>query len=293
MTLSSSPHQPADYALRHGADGLPTVAALFVARGGAYWNLSGVDPWDEIRDARLYAGPHPIVAHPPCQRWGRFWHGSTRKPHQFKLGADDGCFAAALVAVRRWGGVLEHPEGSHAWRHFGLSAPPRDGKWVKADGLGGWTCCVEQGFYGHLARKATWLYAFGTDRPELRWGKGEQRIHPVALAKHGYAKARRIGMMAMVGGKNKTLIREASPPEFRDVLIAVARTAYKFDRVVAIPVSLDDAKTEGRACISMLRSSPLFSSEVTSNPKPVGSTFNQVRVEAALHATDQITEACT
>jgi hypothetical protein len=24
---------------------------------------------------------------------------------------------------------------------------------------------------------------------ELRWGAGEQRLHPVALAKHGYAKA--------------------------------------------------------------------------------------------------------
>ncbi|WP_321354652.1 hypothetical protein [Pseudomonas extremaustralis] len=51
----------------------------------------------------------------------------------------------------------------------------------------------------------------------------EQRIHPVALAKHGYAKARRIGMMAMIGGKDKTKLRNATPPEFRDVLIEIAR----------------------------------------------------------------------
>lgn len=91
-----------------------TVAALYVERNGIYWNVPGVDPWDETRDARLYAGPWPVVAHPPCQRWGRFWHGSTRKPNQFKMGDDGGCFEAALSAVRKWGGVLEHPESSHA-----------------------------------------------------------------------------------------------------------------------------------------------------------------------------------
>lgn len=52
--------------------------------------LDCVDPWPIDRDARKYAGPHPVVAHPPCQRWGRFWHGSTRKPHQFQLGDDGG-----------------------------------------------------------------------------------------------------------------------------------------------------------------------------------------------------------
>lgn len=61
--------------------------------------------------------------------------------------------------------------------------------------------------------------------PELNWSKGEQRIHPVALAKHGYEKARRIGMIAMVGGKDKTKIRNATPPEFRDILIRIAQSA--------------------------------------------------------------------
>ena len=199
------------------------VAALFVETNGIYFGLPGVDPWDRERDARQYAGPHPIVAHPPCERWGRFWHGSTRKPHQFELGADDGCFEAALAAVRRWGGVIEHPEASHAWRAFGLAAPPREGGWITADFEGGWTCCVEQGRYGHMANKPTWLYAHGIKLPSLRWGKGEQRLHPVALAKHGYAKARRIGMMAMVGGKDKKRIRDATPLEFRDLLITMAK----------------------------------------------------------------------
>ena len=162
------------------------IAALFVETGGVYFNLSTIDPWDQERDARLYDGPHPVVAHPPCQRWGRYWGGSPRKPHQYRLGADAGCFATALHAVRIWGGVLEHPKDSHAWRWFGLTKPPPSGGWVTADDVGGQTCCVEQGHYGHMSRKATWLYANSVALPELKWGRSEQRIHPVALARHGY-----------------------------------------------------------------------------------------------------------
>jgi hypothetical protein len=201
------------------------IAALFVETDGCYYGVPHVDPWDRTRDARRYSGPHPVVAHPPCKRWGRFWHGSTRKPHQFKLGVDEGCFAAALASVRAFGGVLEHPEASHAWDWFGLKKPPRKGGWIAADRYGGWTCCVEQGHYGHMSRKTTWLYARGVDLPPLRWGPSGQRIHPVALAKHGYEKARRIGMMAMVGGKDKERIRDATPIEFRDLLISIASTA--------------------------------------------------------------------
>lgn len=199
------------------------IAALFVDPNGTYADLDDVEIWDEARDARLYRGPHRVVAHPPCQRWGKFWHGSTAKPHQLRLGEDGGCFAAALTAVRNYGGVLEHPAFSKAWAFFGLSTPPSRGGWIPADDFGGMTCHVEQGHYGHMSRKATWLYAVGVPLPSLRWGESEQRLHPVALERYGYEKARRIGMMAMVGGKDKTKIRNATPPEFRDVLVSMIR----------------------------------------------------------------------
>ena len=204
-----------------------TIAALFVETGGCYFGLDDVDPWDRQRDARAYAGPHPVVAHPPCQRWGRFWHGSTRKPHQYGLGADDGCFAAALAAVRRWGGVLEHPADSAAWWAHDLNSPHTDeGEgWIAADWQGGWTCAVEQGHYGHASRKPTWLYAHGVDPPPLDWRRGDQRIPDWMVERYGYEKARRIGVVAMVGGKRKTQIRNATPLPFRDLLLAIARTA--------------------------------------------------------------------
>lgn len=203
------------------------VAALYVDKDGCYSGLQDVDLWDIDRDARRYAGPHPVIAHPPCQRWGRFWHGSTRKPHQFQLGEDGGCFEAALYAVRKYGGVLEHPADSHAWSVFGLDKPTRGNGWTKADNYGGMTCYVEQGHYGHISRKGTWLYAVNGNLPELIWERGVQRLHPKALEKYGYEKARRIGMCAMIGGKDKTRIRNATPIPFRDILLFIAKGATK------------------------------------------------------------------
>lgn len=145
------------------------IAALYVETGGAYYGLDGVDPWDEARDARLYPGPHPVVAHPPCSRWCRL-AGLVEARWGHRRGEDGGCFAAALAAVRTWGGVLEHPAYSDAWARFDLPVPPRSGGWVRGID-GGWACHVEQSRYGHVAKKATWLYAFGAPAlPSLRWG---------------------------------------------------------------------------------------------------------------------------
>lgn len=200
------------------------IAALFVEPDGPYYGIEDVDPWNEDRDARQYAGPHPVIAHPPCKRWGRFWHGSPSNPHQFELGDDAGCFAAALAAVRQWGGVLEHPADSHAWRVFELFEPDRCGGWVVADWQGGWTCYVEQGHYGHVARKPTWLYSCRAELPSLRWGEGEQRLDPVVLARHGYERARRMGMVSRIGGKSKERVRNTTPDDFRNLLLTMARS---------------------------------------------------------------------
>jgi hypothetical protein len=200
------------------------IAALFVETAGPYFGLPEVDPWDAPRDARYYRGPWPVVAHPPCERWGRYWHGSPRKPHQYQRGDDGGCFASALAAVRQWGGVLEHPAYSSAFKHFRLPHPPCEGGWLIT--CDGWVCHVEQGHYGHMARKATWLYFVTRERPKgLVWGPSEQRLPQVALARHGYEKARRTGVMAYVGGKDKKRIRSATPPAFRDVLLSLVRGA--------------------------------------------------------------------
>lgn len=209
------------------------ISALFVRKDGHYYDIYGIDPWDEERDARLYDGPHPVIAHPPCQRWGKMWMG---QPLQVKKtgvrktkGDDGGCFASALDSVRRYGGVLEHPWGSHAWSHFNLNKPPRAGGWIAAELPGttsvGWTCCVEQGRYGHYARKPTLLLAYGCDLPELDWGIGPHRIPQWAIDKYGEKRAKKAGEMAFQGGGTDSKSRIDTPKEFRDILIEMARSA--------------------------------------------------------------------
>src|SRR5882724_6624369 len=146
----------------------PVIAALYVQTGGVYYGLDDVDPWDEARDARLYDGPWPVVAHPPCARWSLM--GLCRGYYD---GEDDGCFEAALHAVRTFGGVLEHPAHTLAWRTFGLARPVAHG-WTRSLLDDGWTCAVDQRLYGHEARKPTWLYYAGDDPPELLWGRAER-----------------------------------------------------------------------------------------------------------------------
>jgi len=203
-----------------GCDALvsPSVAALFVQPDGCYANRHDIDAWPESRDARRYAGPLPVVAHPPCQLWGSMaavnfarWGGEHNRP-----GNDGGCFAAALAAVNSWGGVLEHPAATRAWKAHGLTKPTAVG-WQRSGE--GWVCEVWQSAYGHRANKATWLYYRGTRAPhELRWARitGTHQI-----GRHDQrGKARNKPTL----GKREA---NATPPEFQAELLRLARWASR------------------------------------------------------------------
>jgi hypothetical protein len=153
------------------------VAALFVSPKGPYWADPRCDCWDEARDARNYSGPLPVVAHPPCQLWINYaalnfkrYGGEHNRP-----GNDGGCFASAIKSVRIWGGVLEHPAFSNAWKRYGLQRPERDRiGWIYVGNGPSWlkhyVCEVWQSAYGHRARKRTWIYYVGANAPaELNW----------------------------------------------------------------------------------------------------------------------------
>lgn len=199
-----------------------TVAALYVDPNGVYSDIPGVEPWGlPDRDARLYPGTHPVVAHPPCAAWGRYAkptpESTARGP---LLGDDGGCFESALADLWRWGGVLEHPQDSKAWGRFDLPKPDPRGGWVTHPGmwfrgprgrvLFAWSCHVEQGHYGHAARKPTWLYYVGARTPPpLVWGPSD----PPAIG----SGARR-GNLESLSKKQ----RAATPRPFADLLVSLA-----------------------------------------------------------------------
>jgi len=193
------------------------IAALFVESGGVYFDLPGVVPWDVKKDARMYPGPWPVVAHPPCSRWCRL-AGLVEARWGHKRGDDGGCFASALHSVRTFGGVLEHPAYSDAWEAFGLPYPSRRG-WQRGI-CGGWACHVEQGRYGHPAKKATWLYAFGVQVPPLRWGAVPDRDSTALVSWCGNH---------VTNGERRPRVGKAAagrtPLEFRDALISIAESA--------------------------------------------------------------------
>lgn len=201
------------------------IAALFVLPNGPYSHLPLIEPWDELRDARLYSGPFPVIAHPPCERWGRYWSGGPSARIRRVKGDDNGCFASALSSVRAYSGILEHPAASSAWSAFGLAKPPRSGGWILADSFGGHTCCVDQGHYGHKAQKATWLYAVNLPNyPALEWGKSSAiiRLDDGFHSTEERKRAIKTGICQRLSKKQ----RKETPLKFRDLLISLVLGDY-------------------------------------------------------------------
>jgi hypothetical protein len=203
------------------------IAALYVETNGCYYGLPDVDPWDRERDARTYAGPHPVVAHPPCERWSSLNNlVLARYPHRaadFAHGNDGGCFAAALAAVRRWGGVLEHPAQSRAWWTFDLPAP--GGRHWQRGICGGWSIELDQVSFGHTARKRTWLYVHGTTPlplplPLPLFSGKVVRVYRKRNADGSWSRtAKSVGNFEITQRAAK-----ATPVQFRDFLLSIART---------------------------------------------------------------------
>ena len=195
-----------------------TVAALFVDAAGVYAKAPDVDIWHEGRDARNYPGPYPVVAHPPCARWCRL-APLIQSMHGYAIGDDDGCFASALDAVTRWGGVIEHPAYSYAWPAFGLPIPARHG-WSQNLTHPGYATEISQVAYGHPCQKRTWLYYVGPEPPALDWSE-PKAMHSVS--DFGPGNTRRRGEEWVPGIQYEEASR--TPEAFRDALLAMARSA--------------------------------------------------------------------
>ena len=190
-----------------------TVAALYVEPRGVYSQIDGVDvygvhdvnvPGMFDRDAALYAGPHAVVAHPPCGPWGLFaWNykGGEGGRHLGPL---------AVQQVRAWGGILEHPKGSQLWKHCDL---PKVGE---LDRYGGTTKQIEQVHWGHPCTKPTWLYCCRVPSfPPMPRRVGEPTHCMVRLRRNSHERP-----------ELPKRLRHLTPPALAWWLVAAARRVH-------------------------------------------------------------------
>lgn len=197
------------------------VAVLYVDENGPYMARDDIDAWGPSRDARIYSGPAPVVAHPPCGPWGALRH--------LYKGAEHDCAPIAVEQVRQFGGVLEHPARSRLWAECNLPMPGSP-----VDAFGGFTIQVDQCAWGHVARKTTWLYFVGIPIEKVRVGvlTGGTPTHwisgfrtstgrsPDHYAKNGSAVPPGIKICSAQQ-------RRRTPPLFADWLVSLAREAQQ------------------------------------------------------------------
>lgn len=176
------------------------IAALYIDSKGVYPTIPGVDCWDVKRNAKLYTGPYPVIAHPPCGPWGMMAYYSTKQ--------DPECALKAIEQVRLYGGILEHPQASNLFYRY-LPLPRED-----ADSYGGYTIKVNQVEWGHLCKKPTWLYCVGIKR-ELAF-----RIKPP------FPKAKR---KYHIGGDTATppQYRHLTPRPFAEWLVSLVKGSFQ------------------------------------------------------------------
>lgn len=189
------------------------VAVLFAREDSNYKQIPCCDVWDIERDARKYTGSFPVVAHPPCRAWGRLRHFAKPRHDEKELAL------FAIEQVRKYGGVLEHPESSQLWPVAQLPWPGH------YDQFGGWTLPVHQFWFGHRAQKKTWLYIVGCSQKDipvipLRLGVSECVIRLDKRRPDGtHIRKGDIDWREPLGKAE----REHTPPEFASWLVELAK----------------------------------------------------------------------
>lgn len=136
---------------------------ILYTRKTSIYHQFPVECWDEKRDARRWPGLTSVIAHPPCRGWGKLRHLAKVRPDEKALAVH------AVIMVRLYGGILEHPEGSQLWKAMEMPLPGQKDK------FGGWTLSIHQKWFGHRAQKRTWLYIVGI---------GPKAIEPYPITLH-------------------------------------------------------------------------------------------------------------
>jgi hypothetical protein len=196
-----------------------TVAVLFARKDSVYRKIPDCDVWDKTRDAMLYSGSDPVVAHPPCRLWSRLAHFSSAPKKEKELAR------FAVRTVQRVGGVLEHPAHSKLWADMKLPA-------VGQEDANGFAIEVAQLWFGHPCNKKTWLYVSGIRMDQFPPLPGTPRfdftfldlLSEIPAYVRYLCMESRFSNLANVKPRRW---REATPEEFAVWLLKIARLCRK------------------------------------------------------------------
>ena len=115
------------------------IAILCANERSIYHEIPTVEVYDRRRNARIFTGSQPVIAHPPCRSYSAFMsHWAKPEPGERDLAL----FCTERVACN--GGVLEHPAHSRYLRRFVGSS-----EWKIEE--------VHQSWFGYPTTKRTWL----------------------------------------------------------------------------------------------------------------------------------------
>lgn len=132
-----------------------SVQVLFTQAKSTYLDL-GCDCYDLQRNALSIKSKLPAIYHPPCRAWSRMRTFS-------KVPVGERFLAIWSVSrVRRYGGIVEQPAGSKLWKFLDLPMPGSG-----YDIFGGFSISIDQHWFGHKAKKNTWLYIKGCSVNDL------------------------------------------------------------------------------------------------------------------------------
>ncbi|AXH78092.1 MAG: hypothetical protein [Microviridae sp.] len=161
------------------------ITVLFTQKNSIYQKFN-TDNWDIEKDATKWPGGNTIIAHPPCRAWGNYRNKAKPRPKEKELAI------WAINQIRINNGILEHPSRSKLWETMNLPIPGQ-----RQDHYGGYSISIDQHWFGHRAKKNTWLYIKGIPINKLplipislnailttveKMGKKEREATPIKFA---------------------------------------------------------------------------------------------------------------
>ena len=178
------------------------IPILFTESNSFYKSLPGTDCYDIKRNALTFQGESAVIAHPPCRLFSRLRAFSTAPQSEKELAY------FALSVIQQNGGILEHPANSILWKEKNLPFGNQ------IDEFGGFTLSVDQHWFGHPARKNTWLYIVGLSPGQL----------PNYSLKFDAIQFKQDKADNKSGKKEiPKKLRNATPPDFARWLLEIAR----------------------------------------------------------------------